>query len=146
MEKNNDIRLKRVINFEFITFTLVAIVVTMTLSTMIFYEVYKSEIIRDLQNYARVLKSTGEFDSDDISQYKDTNNKDIRLTLINEDGSVLYDSCADETTMQNHLNRPEIAKAFDSGEGQEIRRSETLNKSTYYYCSLIILFILKLCR
>ena len=66
MEKNNDIRLKRVINFEFITFTLVAIVVTMTLSTMIFYEVYKSEIIRDLQNYARVLKSTGEFDSDDI--------------------------------------------------------------------------------
>ncbi len=133
MKKNNDIRLKRVINFEFITFTLVAIVVTMTLSTMIFYEVYKSEIIRDLQNYARVLKSTGEFDSDDISQYKDTNNKDIRLTLINEDGSVLYDSWADETTMQNHLDRPEIAEAFDSGEGQEIRKSETLNKSTYYY-------------
>lgn len=133
MEKNNDIRLKRVINFEFITFTLVAIVVTMTLSTMIFYEVYKSEIIRDLQNYARVLKSTGEFDSDDISQYKDTNNKDIRLTLINDDGSVLYDSWADETTMQNHLDRPEIAEAFDSGEGQEIRKSETLNKSTYYY-------------
>ena len=44
MEKNNDIRLKRVINFEFITFTLVAIVVTMTLSTMIFYEVYLSLI------------------------------------------------------------------------------------------------------
>ena len=57
MGKNSDTRLKKVINLEFITLTLVAIVVTMMLSTLIFYEVYKAEIIRDLKNYAEVLKN-----------------------------------------------------------------------------------------
>ena len=49
MGKNSDTRLKKVINLEFITLTLVAIAVTMVLSTFIFYEVYKAEIIRDLK-------------------------------------------------------------------------------------------------
>ena len=39
MGKNSDTRLKKVINLEFITLTLVAIAVTMVLSTFIFYEV-----------------------------------------------------------------------------------------------------------
>ena len=137
MEKNSDTRLKKVINLEFITLTLVAIAVTMMLSTLIFYEVYKAEIIRDLKNYAEVLRNTGEFDTDDISRYRDKDNKDIRLTLVAPDGSVLYDNQADEEFMPNHMDRPEITSAFENGEGQVIRKSETLNKSTYYYAILL---------
>ena len=46
MGKRDDKRLKKVINLEFIIFSLVAIAVTMVLSTFIFYEVYKAEIIK----------------------------------------------------------------------------------------------------
>ena len=137
MGKRDDKRLKKVINLEFIIFSLVAIAVTMVLSTFIFYEVYKAEIIRDLKGYAEVLKNTGDFDGDDTSLYASVDTDDLRLTLVASDGSVLYDNQADETSMQNHLDRPEIAEAFENGDGQVIRKSETLNKSTYYYAILL---------
>lgn len=137
MGKRDDKRLKKVINLEFIIFSLVAIAVTMVLSTFIFYEVYKAEIIRDLKGYAEVFKNTGDFDADDIGVYASVDTNDLRLTLIAPDGSVLYDNQADETSMQNHLDRPEIAEAFENGDGQVIRKSETLNKSTYYYAILL---------
>lgn len=137
MGKRDDRRLRKVINLEFITFSLVAIAVTMVLSTFIFYEVYKAEIIRDLKGYAEVLKNTGDFDGDDTSVYASVDSDDLRLTLIAPDGSVLYDNQADETSMQNHLDRPEIADAFEHGDGHVIRKSATLNKSTYYYAILL---------
>lgn len=137
MGKRDDKRLKKVINLEFITFSLVAIAVTMVLSTFIFYEVYKAEIIRDLKGYAEVLKNTGDFDKDDTGVYASVDTNDLRLTLVAPDGRVLYDNQADETSMQNHLDRPEIAEAFENGDGQVIRRSATLNKSTYYYAILL---------
>jgi len=137
MGKRDDKRLKKVINLEFIIFSLVAIAVTMVLSTFIFYEVYKAEIIRDLKGYAEVLKNTGDFDADDPGVYASVDTNDLRLTLIAPDGSVLYDNQADEISMQNHLDRPEIAEAFENGDGQVIRKSETLNKSTYYYAILL---------
>ncbi len=137
MGKRDDKRLKKVINLEFIIFSLVAIAVTMVLSTFIFYEVYKAEIIRDLKGYAEVLKNTGDFDADDTGVYASVDTNDLRLTLIAPDGSVLYDNQADETSMQNHLDRPEIAAAFENGDGQVIRKSATLNKSTYYYAILL---------
>lgn len=137
MGKRDDKRLKKVINLEFIIFSLVAIAVTMVLSTFIFYEVYKAEIIRDLKGYAEVFKNTGDFDADDTGVYAGVDTNDLRLTLIAPDGSVLYDNQADETSMQNHLDRPEIAEAFENGDGQVIRKSETLNKSTYYYAILL---------
>ena len=137
MGKRDDKRLKKVINLEFIIFSLVAIAVTMVLSTFIFYEVYKAEIIRDLKGYAEVLKNTGDFDADDPGVYASVDTNDLRLTLIAPDGSVLYDNQADEISMQNHLDRPEIAEAFENGDGHVIRKSATLNKSTYYYAILL---------
>ena len=137
MGKRDDKRLKKVINLEFIIFSLVAIAVTMVLSTFIFYEVYKAEIIRDMKGYAEVFKNTGDFDADDTGVYASVDTNDLRLTLIAPDGSVLYDNQADETSMQNHLDRPEIAEAFENGDGHVIRKSATLNKSTYYYAILL---------
>lgn len=137
MDKRDDKRLKKVINLEFIIFSLVAIAVTMVLSTFIFYEVYKAEIIRDLKGYAEVLKNTGDFDAYDTCVYASVDTNDLRLTLVAPDGRVLYDNQADETSMQNHLDRPEIAEAFENGDGQVIRKSATLNKSTYYYAILL---------
>lgn len=56
-----------------------------------------------------------------------------RATLITQDGTVLYDSDAAASEMENHLSRPEIQEAMRSGTGQDIRRSATMDTSTYYY-------------
>ncbi len=56
-----------------------------------------------------------------------------RITLLDADGEVLYDSNADVEELKNHSDRPEIQEAFADGEAEEVRYSETLSERTYYY-------------
>ena len=56
-----------------------------------------------------------------------------RLTWIAPDGAVLYDSQADPSAMENHLNREEIEEALETGRGESERYSETLSQKTIYY-------------
>ena len=57
---------------------------------------------------------------------------DLRVTLISQDGSVLFESATDQP-MENHLTRPEIRDAIANGEGRDIRDSQTMGYETYYY-------------
>ena len=58
---------------------------------------------------------------------------ETRVTYINADGEVLYDSGKDETTLENHRNRKEVKDALAYGTGEDIRTSDTLGESLYYY-------------
>ena len=60
-----------------------------------------------------------------------------RITWIDHDGAVLYDSHADETTMENHLVREEVKEAFAYGTGDSVRHSETLMEKTIYEAILL---------
>lgn len=58
----------------------------------------------------------------------------IRITLVNRDGAVLYDSFVEDVSgLENHLGRPEIQKALYSQIGSNIRTSATTNQVFYYY-------------
>ncbi len=59
--------------------------------------------------------------------------KIVRVTFITADGTVLYDSDAEASQMENHLDRPEIQQAIQTGSGEDIRDSSTTDSSTYYY-------------
>jgi len=60
--------------------------------------------------------------------------ENTRLTIIDMTGKVLYDSfVADVQNLENHLNRPEVQKALNSGKGSSIRLSATTNQKFYYY-------------
>lgn len=60
-----------------------------------------------------------------------------RVTRIARDGSVLYDSRRDESTLENHGNRKEVQDALRVGEGEDIRRSVTVKEDMYYYALLL---------
>ena len=55
-----------------------------------------------------------------------------RVTLIDTDGTVLFDSVEDENMMGNHSGRPEVIEAEKTGESNISRYSETLRSKTYY--------------
>ncbi len=58
--------------------------------------------------------------------------KGYRISWISGDGSVLYDSEADSSEMENHLAREEIKEALASGYGESARYSVTLMERTLY--------------
>lgn len=63
-----------------------------------------------------------------------------RVTLIAVDGTVLADSAvrdADLSTLENHKSRPEVAQAFSTGQGQDVRSSHTTGERTMYRAVLM---------
>jgi len=59
---------------------------------------------------------------------------DIRVTIMDRDGKVLFDSeVADVEHMENHRDRPEVQEARMEGTGANIRHSETTGLDYYYY-------------
>lgn len=55
-----------------------------------------------------------------------------RLTWVDADGNVVFDSRADKSTMENHADREEIKEALAFGTGSSIRQSSTLTEQTIY--------------
>ncbi len=56
----------------------------------------------------------------------------FRITWIDTDGTVLFDTRTDQTTMENHADREEIQEALKTGTGSAIRTSSTLAEQTLY--------------
>jgi two-component system phosphate regulon sensor histidine kinase PhoR len=57
----------------------------------------------------------------------------LRVSIINVDGSVIYDNSADPEEMDNHLSRPEVAFALkNESTGSAIRTSTTLGLDMLY--------------
>ena len=124
--------MKKKINLQFMFISAVGILLTFCLSTVIFYELFKSEVVDELKTYADVIKETQSYDQILQGEY-DPDVDDLRITMIKKDGEVFYDSFADVKKMENHANRQEVRQALKHGNGKAIRTSDTMDKSTFYY-------------
>lgn len=67
-----------------------------------------------------------------ISYLEGLDGENYRLTLIQSDGTVLYDNMADVSTLENHSDREEIREAMETGEGESSRYSGVLTEETLY--------------
>lgn len=56
-----------------------------------------------------------------------------RLTWIDTDGTVLYDTETGNEELENHKDRAEVKTAFEKGIGESTRYSATLMEKTRYY-------------
>ena len=59
--------------------------------------------------------------------------KELRITLIDSAGTILYDSDAEASKMENHYNREEVTDAFAKGIGEDLRYSTTLQAKAFYF-------------
>lgn len=59
--------------------------------------------------------------------------RSLRVSIIQSDGTVVFDNTKDLSLMDDHSNRPEVADAIEDGIGESERFSETVHKNTYYY-------------
>lgn len=119
----------------YLRMTLVSVVmmlITMTVTVAMFYNLFSEQVMEDLKTHVHILKTT-EAVLDYVEKGFDPKIDNLRITVIDKDGEVKYDSNADIGTMDNHVNRPEIKQALKTGEGNAERKSNTLDKTTYYY-------------
>ena len=59
--------------------------------------------------------------------------KELRITLIDSTGVILYDSDAEASKMENHFDRKEVVDAFAKGSGEDLRYSSTLQANAFYF-------------
>lgn len=58
---------------------------------------------------------------------------DIRVTIIESDGNVVYDSKHEADSLDNHLSRPEVKSALATGAGYHISRQSSSDGKRYFY-------------
>ncbi|MBE6051685.1 MAG: HAMP domain-containing protein [Clostridium sp.] len=97
-----------------------------------FHEIGRTkEILKNLNEYSKTIEKGNE---QVLDNYK-INGVNVRCSLINEKGMVLYDSIGD--IEENHGNRDEIKKAKETGEGFAVRNSRTSNRQMVYCATLL---------
>ena len=95
-----------------------------------FAEQFDTDLSRTVEAIAVGYEHSADPQPEQLAQYADG----LRLTLVAQDGTVLYDSAtADPSILPNHANRPEIQQAMAEGTGASVRRSATLGYDTHYY-------------
>lgn len=134
--------MKQKINKQLIGIALLAILITVMGVTCVYYGLFTEQVKRDLSVSAKLLKDTQLFEAEnpDVNVAEidlSTNLDELRVTWIASDGKVLYDNDLDALKLENHMNRPEIQEAFQKGEGESVRKSDTMNQNTFYYAILL---------
>ena len=97
----------------------------------ILYQYFNGQLEKELKNEAVYLSSAVERLG--VSALQEMENPQARITLIDESGTVLYDSQGNAEEMDNHGSRQEIKEASETGEGASVRYSKTLSERTVYY-------------
>ncbi|MDR1328339.1 MAG: PAS domain-containing protein [Oscillospiraceae bacterium] len=118
----------------------VSILLTAVFIHLAVYWGFSERVRQDTASRARLIAAVSELYGDAETYCKELASRaatDARITLIAPDGAVIFDSGGGEALMENHFSRPEIRGAFERGEGESARYSETLGKRTYYYAVLL---------
>lgn len=114
----------------------ISILLTAIFSMYIYYGLIEQQTKRDLKGYAELLAQNYTLANHSIVSDRIMHH-DIRVTLIDSNGKVTYESDADVNNMDNHKNRPEIIAAQKTGSGEAVRYSNTLANDTLYYAILL---------
>lgn len=110
---------------------LACLALTMSVLYDYFSDVHSSEIQGEASYVAHGINTIGDTYLDTLP---DSSN---RITVIAPDGTVLYDSSADASAMENHGDREEIQEALSGKAGESVRKSKTMAEETYYYAMLL---------
>lgn len=114
------------------TFAVAAVVLlaSFVLITGVLYEYFSNKQMDQL-NMQTHLAAQG-VESAGADYFNDMDIDGCRITWIAADGTVLYDSQAQQSGMENHADREEVQQALKTGHGESMRYSTTLMERQLY--------------
>lgn len=107
-----------------------------TITAVLILSVFYSYSDNQLKEQLRVVESVVEnqlAQDDDTAFISNHIDKNVRITLVAKDGTVIADSQESANKLENHLNRQEIQQAIKNGEATVTRHSDTQGKKIYYF-------------
>ncbi len=110
--------------------SLVVLLATLAIITTFLYDYFTNIQINQIKDELSIASVGTEQSGEEYLEKLKSDN--FRLTWVASDGTVLFDSQADEAVMDNHLDREEIAEALETGKGSSSRHSATLTEETLY--------------
>lgn len=127
--------MKQTILQNMIILTVIAVLASAVFTTAAVYTVFNNKLREELENSADFVTDLLEagYDLEELLRSDAVANSATRITLIAEDGEVLFDNHADIREMENHLHREEVQEALEEGSSQTVRRSRTIRTRTLYY-------------
>ena len=129
-------KIKRKIYWNLCLVALLAMAVSALITALLLCQDLQTQMRQSVVTEVRYLESAMEVSGADYLEHlksRGDGNSVNRITWVNPDGEVLYDSFADSESLENHKDRPEIAAALKNGRGESVRTSNTLAEQTYYY-------------
>ncbi len=109
------------------------IFLTVVVTAILYHGVYEDNVRTTLSEELDILSHLYETGND----IREIGGRNGRLTIINPDGSVEYDSEAQYSVMENHKERKEVKEAFLKGRGSDERQSDTLSIKQIYEAVLL---------
>lgn len=115
--------------------SLIAVILGLLMATFFTYKHFGSVQEQKLRGELRLAAAAVEECGEEYLQKLEVD--ELRLTLIDPDGRVLYDSKVEAESMENHAERKEVKEALLYGEGSSSRYSTTrLDKTIYHAVKL----------
>ncbi len=127
--------MKRRIYLNMLLLAVCSVVLTSVFLVFTFYGRFSAQLRRELHSKAVALERVLDLESDQAAYLGALHLSDaeLRITLVDREGAVLYDNTADARRLENHSDREEIREALASGAGESLRVSETFGQETCYY-------------
>lgn len=108
------------------------ILIASTLILVAFVGDYNSDQTKEAM-HADAVYIAKAMETEGISYLEQLPKQSQRITWIDADGTVLFDSYADVSQMENHGEREEVVEALNTGRGESTRYSTTLAEKTENY-------------
>ncbi len=117
------------------TVALVVLLASIGIATSFLYDYFNKSQISQLKAELSLVADT--VNDVGVEYFENFNSSVFRFTVVDADGTVLYDTQAKPSEMENHADREEIAEAFKDGTGSSARSSATLTQKTFYEAVLL---------
>ncbi len=107
------------------------LIISLAMSTGVLFNQFEKQVEQELKEESELLASVTE--DAGVENIADYDFGSRRVTVIGNDGGVLFDSQADASQMENHSDREEFKEAVLYGTGMSSRYSDTLTEKNIYY-------------
>ena len=115
----------------------VTLLLSYVILTIIIYNRNLSILESEVRQEAKYIQAAINISGSEYLEEMDGVDWTTRVTQISRNGDVLYDTRRDSSTLENHSGRAEVREALASGEGEDVRLSDTVGQEMYYYALLL---------